>query len=206
MQRRVWHIQRKHTVCPPNPRRKLEVRAGRGIRVIRRACERIAPQHLFSKKFFQGENRSINRSCAICARTVRSAGRLAWCRGDEFGTNMRLTFGCLWTNPIGAQAPTLHPQIFDVVHMVIHRCESMVEAEKLGRDRVGNRTRSRTRDSNGTEPAMGFGAVFCVRMCPVGYRFERCLMRAVSSWTWSYTLRRSVISLRIFLSAYMTVV
>jgi hypothetical protein len=38
------------------------------------------------------------------------------------------------------------------------------------------------------------------------YRLERCLMRAVSSWTWSYTFRRSVISLRIFLSAYMTVV
>ena len=31
-------------------------------------------------------------------------------------------------------------------------------------------------------------------------------MRAVSSWTCSYTRRRSAISLRIFLSAYMTVV
>ena len=170
------------------------------------ACERIVPQHLFSKKFFQGENRSINRSCAICARTVGSAGRLAWCRGDEFGTNMRLTRGCLWTNPIGAQAPTLHPQKFDVVHMVIHRCESMVDAGKRDRYRVENRRRSRTRNGDGTEPAMGFGAVFCVRLCPVGYRFERCLIRAVSSWTWSYTFRRSVISLRIFLSAYMTVV
>lgn len=38
------------------------------------------------------------------------------------------------------------------------------------------------------------------------YLFDRCLIRAVSSWTWSYTLRRSVISLRIFLSAYITVV
>ncbi len=35
---------------------------------------------------------------------------------------------------------------------------------------------------------------------------ERCLIRAVSSWTWSYTRRRSDISLRTFFSAYMTVV
>ena len=39
-----------------------------------------------------------------------------------------------------------------------------------------------------------------------GQPTARCLMRAVSSWTWSYTLRRSAISLRILRSAYMTVV
>lgn len=39
-----------------------------------------------------------------------------------------------------------------------------------------------------------------------GQPAARCLMRAVSSCTWSYTLRRSAISLRILRSAYMTVV
>lgn len=172
----------------------------------RRACERIVPQHLFSKKFFQGENRSINRSCGICARTVRSAGGRAWCRGDELGTNMRLTRGCLWTNHIGAQAPTFHPQNFDVVHMVIHRCESMVDGSKNRRIRVENRSGERPKTA--TAPNPRWDSVPSSRSPSVfgGYRLERCLIRAVSSCTWSYTLRRSVISLRIFLSAYITVV
>jgi hypothetical protein len=102
-------------------------------------CERIVPQHLFSKKFFQGENRSINRSCAICAWSPRDAGGSAWCRGDELGTNLRLTDGCLWTNRIGAQAPTFHPQKSTVVHMVIHRCESMVDGSEMSSDSARNR-------------------------------------------------------------------
>ena len=102
-------------------------------------CERIVPQHLFSKKFFQGENRSINRSCAICAWSPRDAGGSAWCRGDELGTNLRLTDGCLWTNRIGAQAPTFHPQKSTVVHMVIHRCESMVVGSEMSSDSAQNR-------------------------------------------------------------------
>ncbi len=154
-------------------------------------CERIVPQHLFSKKFFQGENRSINRSCAICAWSPRDAGGSAWCRGDELGTNLRLTDGCLWTNRIGAQAPTFHPQKSTVVHMVIHRCESMVDGSEMSSDSAQNRPgfgaesarirsgidwrscaiharvepkrqRSPTKTATAPTPAMGIGAVAVV--------------------------------------------
>lgn len=177
-------------------------------------CERIVPQHLFSKKFFQGENRSINRSCAICAWSPRDAGGSAWCRGDELGTNLRLTDGCLWTNRIGAQAPTFHPQKSTVVHMVIHRCESMVVGSEMSSDSAQNRRgidpdsirnrsgidwrscsidarveprrhRSPTKTATAPTPAMGIGAVAVVAEGLWSYRFERCLMRAVNSWTWS---------------------
>jgi hypothetical protein len=46
---------------------------------------------------------------------------------------------------------------------------------------VENRSGERRENSDGTEPAMGFGAVFLDRSLPVAYRFERCLIRAVSS-------------------------
>ena len=61
----------------------------------------------------------------------------------------------------------------------------MVDASKNHRIRVGNRSAERREKHDGTEPAMGFGAVRRVGPCRVVYLFERCLMRAVSSWTWS---------------------
>ncbi len=57
----------------------------------------------------------------------------------------------------------------------------MVDASKTHRIRVENRSEERRETEDGTEPAMGFDAVLCVRPRPVGYRFERCLIRAVSS-------------------------
>lgn len=78
-----------------------------------------------------------------------------------------------------------------------------------GRNMTWSTRHSSSETRNGASPVSpGSRAVIVPRVLYERrrYRFERCLIRAVSSWTWSYTLRRSVISLRIFLSAYMTVV
>jgi hypothetical protein len=40
-------------------------------------------------------------------------------------------------------------------------------------------------NGDGADPAMGIGAVAVVAERLWSYRFERCLMRAVNSWTWS---------------------
>lgn len=146
----------------------------------------------------------------MCVRTVLSAGGLAWCRGDELGTTPGLTRRGLWTNWIGAQAPTLHPQICVVVHTFIHRCESMVEGSRnRSLETVAEPPITRPKADGGTyrdDERHRISKIRCRRRCDVGYLLERCLILAVNSWTWSYTLRRSVISLRIFLSAYITVV
>ena len=133
-------------------------------------CEPIGPQHLFSKRFSSREILRINRSCGICARAPSGAGESAWCRGDEFGTNRRLPVVRLWTDHSRTHHCTIHPQLYRLIHMVIHRCESTIQVPK-------NRF------------------VRCPKPGPIGigpgsiplesYRLDRCLMRAVSSCTWS---------------------
>ncbi len=86
---------------------------------------------------------------------------------------------------------TVRPQRSHVVHTLVHKCEYPDFLEM----RDGNRTGSARVGTPCGQLSVG-----------EDYRLDLCLIRAVSSWTWSYTFRRSVISLRIFLSAYITVV
>ncbi len=184
---------------------------------VRRSCERICPQHLFSKEISSREILRINRSCGICAHTPRAAGRQAWCRGDEFWTNHRLRWGGMWTGGYrftGSHNPS--PDSDSCPHGYPQVCITGNSPEKFSPRRPNVRFQTTKKTSGGitvipcSHPTSGGAGPPRRALRRDGrsecQRLERCLIRAVSSWTWSYTLRRSVISLRIFLSAYMTVV